>query len=75
MGRIHRYFSLAAILTLSATLAFPAQRAIGEELPRTLSRPPTRPRAQTNGLSICSSISTNNCSTPAAQRRSSISSP
>jgi ketosteroid isomerase-like protein len=33
MGRIHRYFSLAAILTLSATLAFPAQRAIGEELP------------------------------------------
>jgi len=31
MGRI--CFSLAAVLTLGATLAFPAQRAIGEELP------------------------------------------
>jgi hypothetical protein len=33
MGRIHHYFLLAAVLTLGATLAFPAQRAIGEELP------------------------------------------
>jgi hypothetical protein len=33
MGRINHYFSFAAVLTLTATLAFPAQRAIGEELP------------------------------------------
>jgi ketosteroid isomerase-like protein len=33
MGRIHRYFSLATVMILGATLAFPAQRAIGEELP------------------------------------------
>jgi hypothetical protein len=33
MGRIHHDSSLAAVLTLSATLAFPAQRAIGQELP------------------------------------------
>jgi ketosteroid isomerase-like protein len=33
MGRITHYFSLAAILTFSATVAFPVQRAIGEELP------------------------------------------
>jgi ketosteroid isomerase-like protein len=33
MGRVHHYFSLAAVLTLGATSTFPAQRAIGEELP------------------------------------------
>ena len=33
MGRINHYLSFAAVLTLTATLAFPAQRAIGEELP------------------------------------------
>src|ERR1700729_1842854 len=33
MRRVHHYFSLAAVLTLGATMAFPAQRAIGQELP------------------------------------------
>jgi ketosteroid isomerase-like protein len=34
MGRIHHYSSLAVVLTLCATLVFPAQqRAIGQELP------------------------------------------